>query len=656
MADHVAQIRVDLKTEAVTGGFRRLSQEATRQGRRIGSALGRPLRGGINAATKSLGGMADSLGHVLKMAGTLGTAFVMTHGVHEALDLQEQFRNMAFSISKVTGHAMRWQTVQQKVAAASRATGQTSADLARAFDTVFKSTGDVTMATKAMYAVGTASTASGDDIDVLANAAQLMGRNFGVGAGQMQDAMARIIEKTGKGGRSIDQMSRRFGVMANEASAAGIHGVKGISLLLGIMERFDATNKKAGIKGMGEELAPAMKTFFQYAKDGTTQMKQLEKSGHFKFKIGTTAFEKVREILEHGKPAQVQALATFTGPARTFYDNLVKPFDTAVKEARKRGATMKEAQAEGLRAYDASLKKMAAHNENFNRQLQEAAANRKKNDPMLQMKKAEETLAQAFLDPRMMDAVKKLSADLPMLAQKFGKLVDWMVSNPFAGVGAIVGGKVAADVAKAALGNVLKKGVSKMFTGRGLELGAITLAVATAYMEVQELKKTEAAVHTTAGLQAQAANVLKGGNAKAAPELMKRIQAQIRTVQGQSPGYLEQAEAWMTGTNAGQLQKTELMSLKGNLLAIQKRFHLDKNGQPIAAASKELAGVAKEGKRVADAHGHAAKEADNLRMATRRATVAADKFTRSLDRGGGGNPATRGPGGNHGAAPRPGAG
>lgn len=614
--------------------MRRMSTEVGNAGRAMGRGLRGPMIAGLNSAKKSLGSLGSSMKHVLSLATSLGGAYVGISAVKQAVELQGIYRNLAFSINKISDGATTWQKVQTTIESTARATGQKATDLARAYKTVFEATGSSKMAASAIRAVGSASTATGENIDELANAAQIMARNFGISADGMEDAVDRIVEKTGIGGKALGDMSRRFGIVANEAHAAGVNGSQGISVLLGLMQKFDATSK--GVKGMGEELAPAMKTFFQYTKDGTTQMKQLEKAGHFKFKANTSSFDKVRQILSQGQKAQTQALATYTGPARTFYDNLVRPFGEAVKKARAQGATMKEAQAAGLKAYDDSLKAAGAHSAEFGAKMKKAAADRMKNDPMVKLREAEETMAEAFTDPEMMSAIGSLAKDLPKVADGFAKLIKWVVSNPMLAGGGFLaaktggsfaagfGGRASVSFAKSSV-----KGVGVMIAEDAAKSGAwktagkaigVVAAAAVAY-EIgksqidKELGKFEGNLKELAQARADVQTLIKFGGAPEAKlkamqhlsDVEKKVNAEKTSTTTQVLG---STAAWVTGdpTMAPDYRKNKMVAgADADMKALMSTMTSD-------------------GKKVGNAHEQAAKSAAHLKTATDQAAAALRKL------------------------------
>jgi len=236
----------------------------TTSGRAMGNALKGPMSAGLKSARGELGNMMTSLKSGLKMVATMGGALSFGMLAKDAVKMQNTYRNIAFNVNKVAGNAVNWQDIQQMIADSVRKTGRGADELSEAFMEVFEATGSLEYAKATMDTIGTTATATGHSIGALATTMQLASRKFGVGVDQADEAMARMIEKTGVGGKGIEELTNRFALVAGEAANAGMQGAQGISDLLGVMLLLDSS--------IGEKADPGLKMMFQKATRRPTRL------------------------------------------------------------------------------------------------------------------------------------------------------------------------------------------------------------------------------------------------------------------------------------------------------------------------------------------------------------------------------------------------
>src|SRR5574341_619949 len=261
----------------------------------------------------------------------------------------------------------------------------------------------------------------------------------------MPEALTRFIEKTGVGGKSLDELGMKFGKMAGEASEAGFTGAEGISKLMGLMVALDDR--------LGEGLEPAFKKFFQTFEEGSASLKSLEKASGVKFKADTTAFEKVENLLTgKGRKAVEMKLK---GESRALFDELAKPFDEAFAAAKKEGKSTKEATKLAKDAFRNNLAAAGKSTMTFADVQKDFAVEIK--DPQEQIKRAMDKFMLAFSKPEMLEAIGKLAEQLPKLADGMAKLIDFAVEHPALAGAMFVGGKAAMGAVPAFGGTVAKE-------------------------------------------------------------------------------------------------------------------------------------------------------------------------------------------------------
>jgi hypothetical protein len=344
-------------------------------GQKMGSALKKPMSAGLSAARKSLSGLGGEIKNTIKTAATLGGALAAGSLVKDAVKMQSVYRNISFSLSKIPGAAMDWNDVQTMVEENVERSGRSTEELADAFHEVFKATGDAEFARRAIETIGTAATATGEGVGSLAQASQLLKRKFDIGGQGIEDALTRFVNLTGAGGKSLDELTGRFAVMAGEASGAGLEGADGVSKLLGMLILLD--------NSIGEKADPGLKNLFQTLKDGTSQLKAIQKEGRVKFEPDTDALDKIKTILSKTK-ARAAAELKITADARTVFDELAKPFDLAMEEAKSKGMKKADALEFALAAFDANIAKASETTMKWE-DIQKKATKRMEEDPSVQL-------------------------------------------------------------------------------------------------------------------------------------------------------------------------------------------------------------------------------------------------------------------------------
>jgi len=466
MASRDAAIRVSMRSSAFKSETRSLESHVKGVGRRMGDALKAPMSAGLNSVRKSIAGIGNTLKGTIRTAATLGGALTAGALVKDAINIQSLFRNIAFSISKIPGHVMDWQDVQALVDNAVYDTKAEVDGLAGSFHDVFKATGDASYAAKAMETVGYATVATGESVDSLTQASQLLKRKFGITEASLTDAMTRFIQLTGSGGKSLDELTGRFAVMAGEARQAGMTGTDGVSQLLGMLLLLD--------ESIGEKADPGLKNLFQTLKTGTTQLKRIQKEGRIRIDADATALEKIKQILSSTK-ARAAAEMTITADARTVFDELARPFDVALEEARSKGLKKSAAIDAALEAFDQNISKASRTTMRWDDILKQHAS-RVDKDPSIALQDAINKVKRAFSQPKMLNAIEKMAEKLPILAEKITEFVDWVVDNPWQAVGSVAGIKIGG----AALGGFAGSAIPSIFSGLfGFGGGGSAMATAT---------------------------------------------------------------------------------------------------------------------------------------------------------------------------------
>lgn len=157
-------------------------------------------------------------------------------------------------------------------------------------------------------------------------------------------------------------------------------------------------------------------------------------------------------------------------------------------------------------------------------------------DPDLQVKEAVKQFNVAIgtqLMPVLVRLIPQFTALVPQVADVTSELVSFvqfMSQNPYAGLGAIVGAKVASDIGKAlaaaGLKKILQTSVGQSFAG-GLMIGTATLTVMELFMAKKEMdanKRITAMNQNAEDIRTQARQEMQE-NGTISPETRKRLEA-----------------------------------------------------------------------------------------------------------------------------------
>lgn len=472
MASREASLKVTLQPASFQAGLRRMGTMTSSAGKRMGAALKGPMVAGLKSARKEVSGMLSGLKSGIKIAASLGGALSFVGLAKDAINMQNTYRNIAFNVNKVAGNAETWASIQKMITGAVDQTGRSAEDLSSAFMAVFEATGDMEFARKAMMNVGETATATGHSVDALANVMQLSSRKFGIGIEDADEAMARFIEKTGVGGKGIEEMSSRFALMAGEAAGAGMKGKEGISQMLGMLLLLDSS--------IGEKADPGLKMMFQTIKSGSVGFIRLKKEmgRGIKFTADMTAMDKILATLTTSK-GRAAAEQVFTADARVVYDELAKPFDEAMEKALAAGFSKKDAMDKAMSAFRKNLDDSAQSTMQYSKIQAEAVA-RGKDDPLIKLNKAMARMGEAFTQPKMIDAMNKLADKLPAMADAVASVIDFVLDNPWESIAMVVAAKVGMAFAGAAVAKAVASGMAGLLArGAAVQAASTAASVAT---------------------------------------------------------------------------------------------------------------------------------------------------------------------------------
>lgn len=511
MADKESSIRAKLDASGFLGGVKTMDAATKKFGRDAGKAIKEGFGEGLKEAKHSLAETGREMKGLLKVAVGIGGAFSLEEGVRSAFELKSQMGGIADKLSDMTGKVVRWQDVQENLLAVANRTKTPIESIGEQYDKILQQTGDKNFTDKAIESVAKFAKAEKVSLESASEAASIFKEKFHASAEQVPQMLADMLSASRKGIASFDEMTPRMSQLAAVAKQAGLEGAAGMRFLLGAIEATDDD------MGGFEEQAAAISTVLQKLspKGSADELKKIGKAldpgAPKKFSKSllesTSSIEVMQKILakKGGVEALRQAMGVKNVNAQIALRILTDPFTKATEEVVKNThASEAEKKAATMRGVDAFNKFV----EGFGRGdiTAEAVMNRfgqKANSAEANMTVALNKFKASFADPQFLNALNKMSADLPKLADMVAKVVGFAVKNPgkaaALGIGAKVGGAV--------LGGVGASLIKKLVFGGGAAAAGGALAGAgTAAAGAGTMAEATAAV---AGVSA-AAKALAG--------------------------------------------------------------------------------------------------------------------------------------------------
>lgn len=477
MAERAAKVRLELHSAGFLTMMRQVERSAKELGdhiedigeasasadRKVTPLMG-SLKKGAGAAKDSMVELGRQLKSTLAQAATLGGALGVGAAVKEATDLQQQYRNVAFSLELASGKAVEWQQVQRAVEDAADQTAQRLGPLTGAFDVLARA-GGLDFAKQQLELVGTAATATGNDVALLANLAGDLRQKFGLSGEAMKGAFASVLEAGAKAGITGEQLGDEMGSIASAGQAAGLKGAEGLNVLLATLSKVRPKVKDIAEAGQGIE-----QTFERLSDPGFFQ--NIEKAAGVKLRVdveSTDVTERLRKVLGAGVKARAELFAATTGREElAALKALADPFTEAFETARAAGDGVTEATKKGIDAYDAALKKAAESTGDFAKLQKQATDNL--DDPKRQLDQAINNFTKAFQKPEAIEAINKLAKAMPQFADLLADVVSFGTSHPLLTGAGFIGAKVGGAAVGSMAGD-LAGGLFSRAGGVGTKIG-----------------------------------------------------------------------------------------------------------------------------------------------------------------------------------------
>lgn len=653
MAERDARVRLNL----TAAGFLTQMRELQKQSKEFGDAIegigddadkaSRKTSGFFGAVKTAAGGARSAVGelggqlkNVLTMAATLGGSLSVGAAIHQAKELSESYRNIAFAVRVATGENVTAAQVQADIATVADRWKQSTQGVTAAYEDLFKTSGDVDFSKKGLATAAKTSTATGASLKATTAIVNELGEKFGVAGDRMDDAMASLVSTIPGGKAGLEELGDKLGLLGASARGVGLEGEAGLKKVLGILN-------VAGASG-GNFKKELMSTVALLEQLGDVdQAKNIEKKLGIKItdKSGATKGDALERIITATGGKREDLSKVFSGPVLRLVGELGKAFEQG---AAGEGDENKKAAAgiDALRAAMAKTGKGAIDAAGLQEQ-----ANERNKDAQRNLQQAMNDFTKAFERPEIVNAIDQVAAAAPKLARTLGNLIEFASKHPLLSAGAVVGGVAAKGAAGAVLTKVSEAAMEKLgkagegmakslseaaakhpgwaTAGKSLGVAAaalIAFEIGKALID-KSLDKDEQGIAGVDDAAGTAESMLKHGtgNPEQRAAAAKALEEQIATLEASKPGFASSLGSMFAGEgdSIGERQGKSLGRAKAMLAAL--KAEAPPSLPEAMAAAAPSSGPSKDAERIARevAGGGASNEPRKMALTNEQALAAA---------------------------------
>lgn len=413
MADSTASIRLTLKDRGFARTFDATARRVGASSKRMGAELRTSLTSAARAGVASMRSMFASIkSGAMQLGGLVG---IMGFGAltKQAMDVDKQFRRLAFSMGAGQGVFQQHNAIMAKAQESAGRWGQSTNELGKAMQTLFDTVGESDFAQDMIEPIATYATAGVGSVEELSKVVAEMRRQFGMSGEEIEAALPRVVSLANRGGLSIADLGTNLGNLGRTAGVAGLQGEEGMAMLLAMVNQLSAAS------GNAEGSVDKLQTLFtKVAGAGgaafLSTVKDSAGKSLFDVDMGTlTTLERFQAVMNAQKSNPETLLKVF-GEQGVFIEQAFGNIgDVASVMAKQSQASLTQAQI-----------------------MEKANANA--DTGAVAIDRALEKLAATFTKPAMMRAIDKLAENLPALAEAFADLVDVVVENPKTTAGVLI--------------------------------------------------------------------------------------------------------------------------------------------------------------------------------------------------------------------------
>lgn len=392
-----------------------------------------------------------------------------------AMDLERRQKQVIINARGAgKGNPIEYTDLRKRVNETAIATGMDQGGLTSALETYTARTGNLKAAVDNLDIFATAARATGSSVEDLASTAADLTQKFNIEKPEeMADALAALAFQGKKGAFELRDMASTFPELASAAQRAGMKGVSGMKTLGGLAQISRSAT------GSGAEASTALQMALGKLIQEGASLESGKALGGKKVsvfngeKVGLKhegSLRDVKEILADvisqsgGNLAQLQDV--FDARGIRAVSPLISTFSNTAAATK---GTAAEKTAAGRKAVLDAITDAANAAGNY-ADLQRDAADATKNSSVALDKLTAELTAsvQRELVPVLTDLSPKLKDAIPPLVEvvkRLGEFAAFLAKNPLEGIGAIVLGKITADLAAARIGSAVRETLTRMLGG-----------------------------------------------------------------------------------------------------------------------------------------------------------------------------------------------
>jgi TP901 family phage tail tape measure protein len=422
MASKEAAVRLELKDAGFRRGIKAAETAVKGSAAKMGVALRTSLSRGAKGGLTAVRGMFSTIKQGMVQMGSLAVGIGFGALVKSAIDAEQVFRKLSFTVSAGSGAWTEYDDLQKQAQASAVKWGQSTDDLAGAMDEVFNTVGNLDFTRATMDEIAKASRASGQEVSTIAPLVAEMNRQFGLSAEQVPEALASVLSLGSKGGLSVEDLSRGMNMLGSLARATGQEGEEGMRTMIALGNTISAASGKP--RSAISDLNMALATML----DSTKLAAVKKEFGIDVDKEGLNALDRLKEVIAAAKGDP-------SGLIKIFGADLGATLASGFGGLEDFDAAMADASRSALTAADVTDK-----------------ANKNRTSAEANIKRGIEGLKKAFTAPAFVDAITKLTEVMPELAEAVASVVSFITENPALSAGAVLGGTFARGAVTSMIG------------------------------------------------------------------------------------------------------------------------------------------------------------------------------------------------------------
>lgn len=445
MARRDASLRLTLEDGAFGSGIRKLGNTVADSAQKMGQALKSRLHEGLHEGIHSVQHLTHRMHDMLHVVTAIGGTVSFVEMTHQALSAEEAAGRLAMKLRAVGDeHAHAGHVLESAVAMAKKF-NLTTQEVLTGYEALVDKTGEPVFSQDAIGSVGLMRNAFHSTAEAAAATVAMFRKSLGASADEIESDFAPALHGTlVKAGITLEQFAPHAQDLGSLMYRAGMRGSEGLRQMVGLLgvakdKGGDAESRLSGLRLVLDRLG-TKKAVVAFGKEAGFDVAPILKMH--------TAMERLQSMLKSQKGVKALEGLFMRGGQKSFFEGLIAPLQEAhdkvlaehglAASATPSAAIAKAADAAGLAAFDRALKAAAESTTDEHKLREEAADTAQETERKLQL--AMNRMASALENEKFLSAMSRLADVVPLVAEKFEKLVGLAIDHPIAGGAAVVGG------------------------------------------------------------------------------------------------------------------------------------------------------------------------------------------------------------------------